>query len=128
GLTMTPGKIGEVYKCYLVERSSGAPMARTAPIVLIEKAMDAMAFSSLAVVAAALLPAATDSVESSLRTLVIIAGLLLVTAVALHRVPLDAMGPLLLRTVGRLPFGRRLAGLAVLVLSASADLLRWPVL
>jgi uncharacterized protein (TIRG00374 family) len=127
-LTMTPGKIGEVYKCYLVERTNGTPIARTAPIVLVEKMMDAVAFSFLAVVAAALLPAAADSIESSLRTLIIIAGLLLVAAVALRHISLDALGPLLLRTVGRLPLGRRLANLVVVMLSSSADLLRLPVL
>ena len=40
-LTMTPGKVGELYKCYLMEQRTGVPTARMAPIVLFEKLMDA---------------------------------------------------------------------------------------
>ena len=28
-LTMTPGKVGELYKCYLIEQRTGVPSART---------------------------------------------------------------------------------------------------
>ena len=66
-LTMTPGKVGELYKCHLIEQRTGVPMARTAPIVLFEKGMDALAFAGLAVVAAAVLPGLTDSVATAAR-------------------------------------------------------------
>ena len=66
-LTMTPGKVGEVYKCYLVEQRTGVPLARTAPIVLFEKAMDAVTFSSLALLTASLLPNLSEGVATAAR-------------------------------------------------------------
>lgn len=42
-LTVTPGKIGEVLKAYLLRESHGVPMARTAPIVLAERLTDLLA-------------------------------------------------------------------------------------
>lgn len=41
-LTVTPGKIGEVFKSYLLHQSHGVPMARTAPIVVAERATDVL--------------------------------------------------------------------------------------
>lgn len=42
GLSMaiSPGKLGEVLKCVFVRQSSGAPIARTAPAVVAERATD----------------------------------------------------------------------------------------
>lgn len=39
-LTVTPGKVGEVLKSYLLRESYGQPIARTAPIVLAERLTD----------------------------------------------------------------------------------------
>ena len=39
-LTVTPGKVGEVLKSYLLRESDGVPMARSAPIVLAERVTD----------------------------------------------------------------------------------------
>ena len=36
-LTVTPGKVGEVLKSYLLREMHGVPMARTAPIVVAER-------------------------------------------------------------------------------------------
>ena len=41
-LTVTPGKVGEVLKSYLLRESYGQPIARTAPIVLAERLTDLM--------------------------------------------------------------------------------------
>src|SRR4051812_21711126 len=68
-LTMTPGKVGELYKCHLMELRTGVPAARTAPIVLFEKLMDAAAFAGLALIAAALLPGLGDWISSAARGL-----------------------------------------------------------
>jgi uncharacterized membrane protein YbhN (UPF0104 family) len=48
-LTVTPGKIGEVLKAYLLREAHGVPMARTAPTVLAERATDLVALVVLAV-------------------------------------------------------------------------------
>jgi glycosyltransferase 2 family protein len=45
GLSMniTPGKIGELLKAYLLRESHGVPMARTAPVVIAERVTDLLA-------------------------------------------------------------------------------------
>lgn len=50
GLTMamTPGKVGELLKSYLVKQVSGAPMSATAPIVVAERLTDGVALLFLA--------------------------------------------------------------------------------
>jgi uncharacterized membrane protein YbhN (UPF0104 family) len=47
-LTVTPGKLGEVVKAYLLRESDGIPMARTAPIVVAERLTDLLALVLLA--------------------------------------------------------------------------------
>lgn len=42
-MTVTPGKIGELLKAYLLRESQGVPMAKTAPIVIAERVTDLLA-------------------------------------------------------------------------------------
>jgi len=49
-LTVTPGKVGEVLKSYLLREAHGVPMARTAPIVVAERLTDLVALAALAMV------------------------------------------------------------------------------
>jgi uncharacterized protein (TIRG00374 family) len=49
-LTVTPGKIGEVLKSYLLREAHGVPMARTAPIVVAERLTDLVALAALALI------------------------------------------------------------------------------
>lgn len=42
-LTITPGKVGEVFKSAILRQTHGVPMARTAPIVLAERLTDVIA-------------------------------------------------------------------------------------
>jgi len=49
-LTVTPGKIGEVLKSYLLREAHGVPIARTAPIVVAERLTDLVALAALALV------------------------------------------------------------------------------
>src|ERR1700694_6258968 len=50
GLSMaiTPGKVGELLKSYLLKRSTGAPISRTAPIIMSERLTDGIALIALA--------------------------------------------------------------------------------
>lgn len=48
GMTITPGKIGELIKCYLLKEHTGAPVSQTAPIVLAERVTDGLAMLILA--------------------------------------------------------------------------------
>jgi len=49
GLSMaiTPGKVGELLKCYLLKRSTGEPISRTSPIVMSERLTDGIAMLGL---------------------------------------------------------------------------------
>jgi uncharacterized membrane protein YbhN (UPF0104 family) len=47
-LTVTPGKVGEVLKSYLLRETHDVPMARTAPIVVAERVTDLIACVALA--------------------------------------------------------------------------------
>lgn len=127
-LTMTPGKVGELYKCYLIERRTGVPTARTAPIVLFEKLMDATAFGGLALLMAALLPELGGSVSTAARTLLAVGLMFAAIAIAVPLLrPHVGSG----RAVGwlrRAPLGRRLASTIPLLLAGSVDLLRLPTL
>jgi glycosyltransferase 2 family protein len=49
-LTVTPGKVGEVLKSYLLREVHGVPMARTAPIVVAERLTDLVALAALALI------------------------------------------------------------------------------
>lgn len=50
GLSMaiTPGKVGELLKSYLLKRSTGAPISRTSPIIVAERLSDGIAMLGLA--------------------------------------------------------------------------------
>lgn len=48
-LTVTPGKVGEVLKSYLLKQAYGVPIVRTAPIVIVERVTDLLALLVLAV-------------------------------------------------------------------------------
>lgn len=47
-MAVTPGKVGEFIKAYLLRRASGVPVATSAPIVLVERLTDGMAMLVLA--------------------------------------------------------------------------------
>jgi uncharacterized protein (TIRG00374 family) len=46
-LTVTPGKVGEVFKSIMLERARGVPMARTAPVVVAERLTDLLGVVAL---------------------------------------------------------------------------------
>lgn len=127
-LTMTPGKLGELYKCYMIEQRTGVPAARTAPIVLFEKLMDASAFAGLAVLAAAFLPSLGDSVSGAARTLLVVIAVGLGIAFVARLVSVQNLRRVLLPMARRGKLGGGLASAAELALAGSADLLSGPAL
>lgn len=56
GLSMaiTPGKVGELLKSYLLKRSTGEPISRTSPIIVAERLTDGMAMIALSAAGLAL--------------------------------------------------------------------------
>lgn len=128
-LTVTPGKVGEVLKSYLLRETDGVPMSRTAPIVVAERVTDLVALLLLAVVGA-------GSLGDSRRILWI--GFALVAALV-AAVALRPIGDTAIALVERLPGGaqigpklrqfhastRELLSPAPLVAATGISLLAW---
>jgi uncharacterized protein (TIRG00374 family) len=127
-LSMTPGKVGELYKCYLIEQRTGVPTARTAPILLFEKGMDALAFSILAVATAAILPNIAGSINVAARSLAAVGIVLILGVLMLRAARPDQLTAWLMRVVGRNRRGRRVVELFRLTLAGGADLLKPAIL
>jgi len=49
-LTVTPGKVGEVFKCAILAKTHGVPAERTAPIIIAERLTDAIGVIALIVI------------------------------------------------------------------------------
>jgi uncharacterized membrane protein YbhN (UPF0104 family) len=95
-LTVTPGKVGEVLKSYLLREDCGVPMARTAPIVLAERVTDLVGCLLLVLVGAATFGRSREVV------FVCAAGAILVGALVLP-VLVPPLGDWLIGVVERLP-------------------------
>lgn len=113
-MVLTPGKVGELLKSYLVKQVSGAPMARTAPIVLAERLTDGIALLLLG--AAGLL-----IYRRGWEVLVAIFLLAVALVLVVQSRPLCER---LLDGLARLPLGKRLAPALRAAYASSARLLR----
>lgn len=56
-MTITPGKLGELLKCYLLRDYAGIPVPNSAPAVLMERVTDLLSVAAMALLGLALLPA-----------------------------------------------------------------------
>jgi len=78
-MVMTPGKVGELLKSYLLRRAVGTPIAKSAPIILAERMTDGIAMVILAALGLA-------NTRLGWPVLVItLVGALLATAIIQHR-------------------------------------------
>lgn len=98
-LTVTPGKIGEVVKSYLLRASDGVAVARSAPIVVAERVSDLLALLVLSLVG-------LGALGESWR--VVGAGALMVGVLVLV-ISWQPLGEGALKLAGRLPLIRRVA-------------------
>jgi glycosyltransferase 2 family protein len=98
-LTVTPGKLGEAVKAFLLRESHRVPVARTAPIVIAERLTDLIALLLLATVG-------VFSFDVDRRFLG--AGALLVT-LGIAIVSIEPLAELALAIAARLPLVRRVA-------------------
>ncbi|MFH2007299.1 MAG: lysylphosphatidylglycerol synthase transmembrane domain-containing protein [bacterium] len=99
---VTPGKIGELLKSYLLKRSHDIPMTRTAPVVIAERITDLVALMLLCLVGVF-----TYATEPGFQLLLGLCGLAVValTAVLSSRRLMNGLAALL----SRLPVLRRIA-------------------
>ncbi|MBI3966617.1 MAG: flippase-like domain-containing protein [Chloroflexi bacterium] len=115
GLTVTPGRLGEVAKLYLVEQRTAVPIARSAPVFVVEKLAEGVGFLALAfgaglvlAASAGLSPGALASGSNWTRLAWVglaLGAAILVTLLTTRNTPL--------RIRVRLPFRRRAARSAV---------------
>jgi len=114
-MTITPGKVGEFLKSYLLKKSAGIPMATSAPVVLAERITDLLSLLLLASFGVASYGGA-----QGMLVLVAAATLVLSVLVVLQSRPLTQWA---LSVLAKLPVGAQLAPKIEELLSASRSLL-----
>jgi glycosyltransferase 2 family protein len=95
-LTITPGKVGEVFKSAVLSQTHGVPAARTAPIVIAERLTDAIGVIVLILIGS--LGFSGGMVWAVSGTLAVVVGLVLI----LWRRPADVLLGILRKRGGRL--------------------------
>lgn len=88
-LSVTPGKIGELIKSYLLRESCGVPVTKTAPIVIAERVADLLALLVLGMIGVALYGVARGMVVAG--AVAIALGLLVLSWPALARRCIDLL-------------------------------------
>lgn len=113
-MSVTPGKIGEVLRSYLLRSTDGVPFSRTAPVVVADRLTDLVALVVLSLVG---ISEHREYLPIALVTLGLVAG-----GVVVLGTPRLCRG--LLVGLTRLPGARRLAARAELLVDSSAAVLR----
>lgn len=117
-MAVTPGKMGEVFKSYLLKRINGTAASISAPIVLAERLTDGLAMLLLMAFGLTLYPPAR-----------ILFAVLLVASVA--GIVVAQSQPLSLAIIGmieRMPFGQRIAPPLRNIYTSTVQLLNWRIL
>ncbi len=118
-MSVTPGKVGEVLRSYLLRLTDGVPFTRTAPIVIADRLTDLIALVVLSLVGV--------SQFRDYLPVVLVTLALVVAGVVVLGSPRLCLG--LLRLLARLPGLSKLSGRAEALVASSAALLRlWPLL
>jgi len=117
-MSVTPGKMGEVLKSFLLRQRNGTPISRSAPIVLAERLTDGIAMLLLMGLGLTLYPPA--------RPLFVI--LVLLTIIGIIIVQRQTLALAIIRMVARLPLGQRLAPRLETIYTTTAQLLHWRIL
>jgi uncharacterized protein (TIRG00374 family) len=81
-LSVTPGRIGEVFKLHLIRERTGTPVVQTAPLLLLDRLTEGGGFMILALASTPLLPALRSRLPIPLLTLL---GLAVILVFALTR-------------------------------------------
>lgn len=117
-MAVTPGKIGEVFKSYLLKRVNGTAVSVSAPIVLAERLTDGLAMLLLMGLGLTLYPPARPAFVL----------LLVLSLVGIAVVQNRALCERLLRWSVRLPLGDKLAPRLSSLYGSTARLLDWRIL
>jgi uncharacterized protein (TIRG00374 family) len=117
-MSVTPGKMGEVLKSFLLRQRNGTPISRSAPIVLAERLTDGIAMLLLMGLGLTLYPPA--------RPLFVI--LVLLTIIGIIIVQRQTLALAIIRMIARLPLAQRLAPRLETIYTTTAQLLHWRIL
>lgn len=117
-MSVTPGKMGEVLKSFLLRQRNGTAISRSAPIVLAERLTDGIAMLLLMGLGLTLYPPA--------RPLFIVLVLLTIAGIVIVQRQVLALS--IIRFVARLPFGQRVAPRLETIYTTTAQLLHWRIL
>lgn len=117
-MAVTPGKVGEVLKSYLLKRVNGTAISASAPIVLAERVTDGLAMLLLMGFGLTLYPPARLA----------FAALLALTLVGLLVLQSQRLMDMALGLAARLPYGRRIAPRLTTAYASSKQLLSWHIL
>ncbi|HEX6288016.1 MAG TPA: lysylphosphatidylglycerol synthase transmembrane domain-containing protein [Herpetosiphonaceae bacterium] len=117
-MAVTPGKVGEVFKSYLLKRINGTPVSASAPIVLAERLTDGLGMLVLMAVGLNLYPAARP-----LFWLLLVAG-----SVGIAALQYRPFALWLLQRMEHLPLLKRFAPHARRFYESSFALLSWRLL
>lgn len=117
-MSVTPGKIGEVFKSYLLRRVNGTPVTASAPIVLAERLTDGLAMLLLMALGLTLYPPA----RPAFIALVVLTA---VGIVILQRRPLFER---IVAIIARMPLGAKIAPRLLTIYESTLRLLDWRIL
>lgn len=117
-MSVTPGKIGEVFKSYLLRRVNGTPVTASAPIVLAERLTDGLAMLLLMALGLTLYPPAR----------IVFAVLVVGSLAGILILQYQKLSIAMINGVGRVPLGAKVAPRLLTVYESTRQLLDWRVL
>ncbi len=117
-MSVTPGKIGEVFKSYLLRRVNRTPVSRSAPIVLAERLTDGLAMLLLMGLGLTLYPPARPA----------FAALVVVTLIGILVVQNRPLCERIVALIATVPLGKKIAPRLLTVYDSLSQLLNWRVL
>jgi len=117
-MSVTPGKIGEVFKSYLLKRVNGTPITTSAPIVLAERLTDGLAMLLLMALGLTLYPPAR------LAFVVLLVGSIVGIVLLQFRPFVEWM----IAFIERLPLGNKIAPRLRDIYESTLQLMGWKVI
>jgi uncharacterized protein (TIRG00374 family) len=117
-MAVTPGKIGEVFKSYLLKRVNHTPISASAPIVLVERVTDGLAMLLLMALGLTLYPPARA----------LFAALVIISIVGILVLQRRQWCERIIGWVALAPLGNKIAPKLITLYISTARLLEWRIL
>jgi glycosyltransferase 2 family protein len=117
-MAVTPGKVGEVLKSYLLKRINGTPITASAPIVLAERITDGLAMLLLMGLGLTFYPPAQPA----------FVVLVLLTIVGIGIIQQQRLAEQLIALIARAPMGTKIAPRLETMYASTRQLLEWRIL